>query len=151
MESKKEWLSQEEVEALDPLLSYEIDSYVGTRIINWEEQCSCQAEGDAMEYLLAEVSGGPTPTWRARRDGTLDVAFEGWTKSDLTIEWTRDDEEWDEEEDGEREEESSFALDNLWGNVALDFDDEERDCNNEVDDEDLEEKIKSLFEEDDLD
>ena len=121
-------LSESEIEALDPALFEEINEFINDEIVNWGEMCECEAEGDAMEYVLASCSGGHNYIeWRVLEDGTVDVIMHG----SLELEW--------EDEDGD--ERVSMITDNLRGSVGQSFDDE---CNNELPRE-LEIQIKAAF------
>lgn len=120
-------LSEEEVKAIDLTLFNEIEEHVDQEIINWQEMCECEEEGDAMEYVLASCSGGPYPEWRANEDGTIDVIMHG----DLNIEW-------DDEEGNGR---SSWIPNNLRGRVSDSF---VEDCSNSIPS-NLEVRVKTLF------
>ena len=109
-------LSESEIEALDPVLFEEINEFINDEIVNWCEMCECEAEGDAMEYVLASCSGGHNYIeWRVLEDGTVDVIMHG----SLELEW----------EDKDGDERVSRITDNLRGSVGESFDDE---CNNEL-------------------
>lgn len=109
-------LSESEIESLHPVLFEEINEFINDEIVNWGEMCECEAEGDAMEYVLASCSGGHNYIeWRVLEDGTVDVIMHG----SLELEW--------EDEDGD--ERVSRITDNLRGSVGESFDDE---CNNEL-------------------
>ncbi len=108
-------LSDSQIESLHPALFEEIEEFINEEIVNWSEMCECEAEGDAMEYVLAETSGGPYVEWRVVEDGTIDVIMHGLVK----LEW----------QDEEGEERVSKITDNLRGSVGESFDDE---CNNRL-------------------
>ena len=108
-------LSQSEIESLDSTLFDEIEEFINEEIVNWSEMCECEAEGDAMEYVLASCSGGPFYEWRVLENGTVDVIMHG----SLKLEW--------QDEDGE--ERVSKITNNLRGNVGESFD---AKCNNEL-------------------
>ena len=108
MEFYKDFLSEEEVEKVDHDLHTKIENYVNENIANWTEMCECEEEGDALESFLDHH----LPSWRVRKDGTVDVIVEGDSRESFEFEW--------EDEDGE--ERTSNALNLLRGNVSHKFD-----------------------------
>jgi hypothetical protein len=111
----KKYLTGEEVEKRDSQLHQDIENYINENIANWGEQCSCEEEGEALEFFLDRH----LPSWRVRRDGTIDVIIKEKSRKSFNFEW----------EDEEGEEQTSNALDLLKGCVSHKFDEE---CNNET-------------------
>ena len=129
MEFYKDFLSEEEVEKVDHDLHTKIENYVNENIANWTEMCECEEEGDALEFFLDHH----LPSWRVRKDGTVDVIVEGDSRESFEFEW--------EDEDGE--ERTSNALNLLRGNVSHKFDEY---CSNDfVWSKDIEKEVIALF------
>ena len=127
--SSKEFLNEEEVQEVDCELHSRIEAYVNEHIANWTEMCECEEEGDALEFFLDHH----LPSWRVRKDGTVDVIVAGDSRESFEFEWN----------DEEGEERTSNALDLLQGKVSHEFDDE---CNNDfVWSRDIEKKVIALF------
>jgi hypothetical protein len=126
---EKRFLSSEEVESINSALHDDIENYIQENIVNWEEQCECDEEGDALDYKLDRE----TPSWRVQDNGTVDVIIEADDRDHFNFSWN----------DEEGEERISNALRRLKGNVSHKFDDS---CNNKIYWNDrLTNEIKSLF------
>ena len=122
-------MNEKEVQEINQELHDRIQGYVNEHIANWSEMCECEEEATSLEFFLDRH----LPSWRVRKDGTIDVIVEGDSIETFDFEW----------EDEEGEERTSNALDLFRGNVSHEFDE---DCNNDfVWERDIESQVKELF------